>query len=151
MYKRQVQCIILTDGESAPLRYSKECQRDWEHEPFMGTKYVHDRCIFRNRKTGHTYSCEGLGHWADVTDVLLQDLRQTFLTTNFIGIRVLANRDAGYFIRNYCGYSGKDFEQATASWKKTKSFSIKSSFLICKPTFGLDFFSSPIVDIVKPL
>ena len=114
----KVQCVILTDGESAPLQYSKECQRDWEHEPFMGIKYVHDRCIFRNRKTGHTYSCEALGHWADVTDVLLQDLRQTFLTTNFIGIRVLANRDAGQFIRHYAGYEDNTYDIIMKRWKK---------------------------------
>mgnify|MGYP001066751489 FL=1 len=46
---------------------------------------------------------------------------------NFVGIRLLANRDASYFIRQYCGYDGKDFEKATKSWKKTKTFSIKSS------------------------
>ena len=123
----KVQCVILTDGEAAPLQYSKECQRDWEHEPFMGTKYVHDRCIFRNRKTGHTYSCEGLGHWADVTDVLLQDLRQTFLTTNFIGIRVLANRDAGQFIRHYAGYEDNTYDIIMKRWKRDRSFTIKNS------------------------
>ena len=32
-----------------------------------------------------------------------------------------------YFIRQYCGYSGKEFERATKDWKKTKSFSIKCS------------------------
>ena len=123
----KVQCVILTDGESAPLQYSKEFQRDWEEEPWMGSKYVHDRCVIRNRKTGHTYSCEGLGHWADVTDLLLQDLRQTFLTTNFIGIRVLANRDAGQFVRGYAGYEGDGYEKIMKRWKKERSFTIKNS------------------------
>ena len=123
----KVQCVILTDGEAAPLQYSKEFQRDWEHEPFMGTKYVHDRCIFRNRKTGHTYSCEGLGKWADVTNLLLEDLRQTFLTTNFIGIRVLANRDAGQFIRQYAGYEDNTYDIIMKRWKRDRSFTIKNS------------------------
>ncbi len=123
----KVQCVILTDGESAPLQYSKEIQRHPEEEPWMGSKYVHDRCIFRNRKTGHTYSCEGLGHWADVTDLLLKDLRQTFLTMNFIGIRVLANRDAGQFVRQYAGYEGDGYEKIMKRWKKEKSFTIKNS------------------------
>jgi len=123
----KVQCVILTDGESAPLQYSKEFQRDWEEEPWMGSKYVHDRCVIRNRKTGHTYSCEGLGHWADVTDLLLKDLRQTFLTTNFIGIRVLANRDAGQFVRGYAGYEGDGYEKIMKRWKKERSFTIKNS------------------------
>ena len=123
----KVQCVILTDGESAPLQYSKEIQRHPEEEPWMGSKYVHDRCIFRNRKTGHTYSCEGLGHWADVTDLLLKDLRQTFLTMNFIGIRVLANRDAGQFVRQYAGYEGDGYEKIMKRWKKERSFTIKNS------------------------
>ena len=123
----KVQCVILTDGESAPLQYSKEIQRHPEEEPWMGSKYVHDRCIFRNRKTGHTYSCEGLGHWADVTDLLLKDLRQTFLTMNFIGIRVLANRDAGQFIRHYAGYEDNTYDIIMRRWKKDRSFTIKNS------------------------
>jgi len=123
----KVQCVILTDGESAPLQYNKEFQRDWEHEPFMGSKYINDRCILRNRKTGHTYSCEGLGNWADTTDLLLQDLRQTFSNTNFIGIRVLSNRYAGQFVRQYAGYEGDAYEKIMGRWKKEKSFTIKNS------------------------
>ena len=123
----KVQCVILTDGEAAPLQYSKEFQRNLEDEPWMGSKYVSDRCVLRNRKTGHTYSCEGLGRWADVTDLLLKDLRQTFLTINFIGIRVLANRDASQFIRNYAGYEDNEYERIMKRWKKERSFTIKNS------------------------
>ena len=123
----KVQCVILTDGESAPLMYSKEFQRNSEDEPWMGSNYVSDKCVLRNRKTGHTYSCEGLGHWADVTDLLLQDLRQTFLNTNFIGIRVLSNRDAGQFVRNYAGYEGDGYDIIMRRWKKERSFTIKNS------------------------
>jgi len=123
----KVQCVILTDGESAPLQYSKEFQRHYDEEPWMGSKYISDRCILRNRKTGYTYSCEGLGHWADVTDLLLQDLRQTFLNVNFIGIRVLANRDVSQFIRRYAGYSDNAYDIIHRRWKKEKSFTIKNS------------------------
>ena len=107
--------------------YSKEFQRNPEDEPWMGSNYVSDKCVLRNRKTGHTYSCEGLGHWADVTDLLLQDLRQTFLNTNFIGIRVLANRDAGQFVRRYAGYEDDSYEKIMRRWKRERSFTIKNS------------------------
>ena len=93
----------------------------------MGSKYVSDRCILRNRKTGYTYSCEGLGRWADVTDLLLKDLRQTFPNTNLIGIRVLANRDASQFVREYAGYEGDSYEKIMKRWKKERSFTIKNS------------------------
>ena len=56
----KVQCVILTDGEGAPLRYSKKFQRHWESEDYMGSQYINENCIMRNRKTGHTYSCAGL-------------------------------------------------------------------------------------------
>ena len=124
---QKVQCIILTDGESAPMRYSREIQRHWEHVPFMGSSYLSDKCVVRNRKTGHTYSCEGMGYWADVTDLLLKDLRQTFSNINFVGIRLLGSRDAGQFIRRYAGYSDNSYEKIMKAWKKDRAFSIKNS------------------------
>ena len=81
----------------------------------------------RNRKTGHNYSCHDLGHWADVTDLLLKDLRQTFLDMNFIGIRVLCGRDAGQFVRRYAGYEGDVYSRIMLRWKREKSFAIKNS------------------------
>ena len=124
----KVQCVILTDGESAPIKYSKEIRRDYDDEPWMGTQYMSDRCVLRNRKTGHTYSCAGLGHWADVTDLMLQDIRQSFPNVNFIGIRVLGNRDASQFLRRYTGYDeGNGYENMIKMWKKEKSFTIKTS------------------------
>ena len=38
------------------------------------------------------------------TDVLLNNIKDRFPTTNFIGIRVLPNRDASRFIRLYNPY-----------------------------------------------
>ena len=124
---QKVQTIILTDGEAAPLRYSKKFQRHWESEPYWGSAYISDRCVLRNRKTGYTYSCYDLGHWADVTDLLLTDIRQTFPDMNFIGIRVLGGRDAGEFIRKYSGYEGDLYHKTLSRWKKEKSFAIKNS------------------------
>ena len=123
----KVQCVILTDGEGAPLRYSKKFQRNWESEDYMGSQYINENCIIRNRKTGHTYSCAGLGHWADVSDLLIKDLRQSFPHTNFIGIRILANRDVSQFIRRYTGYEGDAYYKINSRWKKEKSFAIKNS------------------------
>ena len=140
---QKVQCVVLTDGESSPLRYSKEFQRKWEPNSFMGSQYVNERCFLRNRKTGHTYSCEGLGHWADVTDLLLKDLKQSFLDINFIGIRILCNRDANQFIRRYVGDVGESYIKIMSKWRKEKSFTIKNSgyhsyFGLSSTTLGND-------------
>jgi len=40
---------------------------------------------------------------------------------------VLQSRDAGAFIRQYCGYYGTEYDKVMNSWKKEKAFTIKSS------------------------
>ena len=122
---QKVQCVILTDGEACPIKYHREIQRRWEQEPFMGTAHIGSNCILRDRKTGNTYNLDG--EWYEMTDILLHNLRDKFLDTNFIGIRVLESRDATQFIRRYCGYYGDEFEKVNSSWKKEKAFSIKKS------------------------
>jgi len=124
---QKVQCVVLTDGESSPLRYSKMFQRNYDTNPYWGSNYIDCHCVIRNRKTGHTYSCEGLGHWADVTDLLINDLRRSFPDTNFIGIRIISSRDAGPFIRRYTGYEDNLYERIMKIWKKEKSFSLKDT------------------------
>ena len=49
------------------------------------------------------------------------------ISLNFIGIRVLESRDAGSFIRRYCGYYGEKHDKTMTEWRKQKAFSIKSS------------------------
>ena len=122
---QKVQCVILTDGEAAGLKYHREFQRKWEAEPFLGTNHITGDCFLRDRKTGNTYSldCE----WYGMTDVLLRNLRDNFKDINFIGIRVMESRDSGAFIRRYCGNYGTDYEKALNSWKKEKAFSLRNS------------------------
>jgi hypothetical protein len=122
---QKVQCVILTDGEASPLKYYREIQRRWEDEPFIGTSHIGSNAFLRDRKTGNTYSLNG--EWWEFTDILLRNLRDKFSDINFIGIRVLESRDAGNFIRRYCGYSGSDFDIVNNAWKKEKAFSIKKS------------------------
>ena len=54
-------------------------------------------------------------------------MRDKFVDINFIGIRVVESRDAGSFIRRYCGYYGDSFDSAMKDWRKEKAFSIKNS------------------------
>jgi hypothetical protein len=122
---QKVQCVILTDGEANSPKYHHEFIRKWEEIPYMGTCSIGPNSFLRDRKTGNTYS---LGSsWWKFTDVILHNLRDTFVNTNFIGIRVIESRDAGNFIRRYCGYSGSDYDDVMNSWKKEKSFTLKTS------------------------
>jgi hypothetical protein len=122
---QKVQCVILTDGEAAPLKYYKEFNRRYEDGPYLGVNSVGTNAFLRDRKTGNTYSLNV--EWYGFTDVLLRNLRDKFPTVNFIGMRILESRDANSFIRRYTGYIGSDYDKITSSWKKEKTFSIKNS------------------------
>ena len=115
----KVQCIVLTDGEANQLPYHKTVQRHWESNPYLGCRNVHpDRCFLRDRKLGKIYKI-GWG-WHHFTDTLLRNLKDNFSSVNFIGIRVLTNRDARSFMRLYK-------EDLLTDWKKYKSFTITTS------------------------
>ena len=102
---QKVQCVVLTDGEACMIKYHREVKRHWEDGPYLGVSTIGANAFIRDRKTGHTYSCDG--DWWKFTDILLQNLRDNFTDINFIGIRVLESRDAGNFIRRYCGLDRK--------------------------------------------
>jgi hypothetical protein len=123
---QKVQCVVLTDGEACMVKYHREVQRRWEQDSFMGTANIGPNAFLRDRKTGNTYSCD-IMEWTGFTDVLLRNLRDKFVDINFIGIRVLESRDAGNFIRRYCGFYGPDFEKTMNAWKREKAFTIKKS------------------------
>ena len=134
---QKVQCVVLTDGESAPLKFHKEFKGRFAHdteEVYIGLNSVGYNTILRDRKIGCTYKVSG--EYTEFTDTLLRNLRDKFVDVNFIGIRVLESRDAGSFIRRYyqtCDYSSgyyqenKEYNQIMNDWKKNKSFSIKKS------------------------
>tara|TARA_R100001460_G_scaffold79336_1_gene120301 strand:+ start:9 stop:659 length:651 start_codon:yes stop_codon:yes gene_type:complete len=121
----KVQCVVLTDGEAGPLSHHVEVNRDWEEEPYMGTR----RCIsevtfIRDRKVGRTYKI-GYRH-SDFTDALLENLQDRLPNVNFIGIRVLSNRDGMRFARHY-STDQKELNIMEKDWKKSKSYIIKNS------------------------
>ena len=82
----------------------------------MGSAYLNDSCYIRNRKTGYVY---GLKIW-DIMEMLLmfflEDLRQSFPETNFIGIRLMPNGWASSFIQKYTEIM--EYEEITQSLEK---------------------------------
>jgi hypothetical protein len=120
---QKVQCVVLTDGEGYSIKYHREVQRSWETKPFLGTAHVGYGCFLRDRKTGNTYNMGD--NWYEMTDILLRNLRDNFIDTNFIGIRVLESRDANSFIRRYT--ETEAFDKIRAQWKKERAFTIKTS------------------------
>lgn len=122
---QKVHCVVLTDGESCASKYHIKVQRNWETEPYIGTSYFGSNVFLRDRKTGSTYSCNN--GTDSFTNNLLLNLRNNFTDISFIGVRVLESRDAGAFIRLYCGYYGTEHDKTMNTWKKEKSFTIKTS------------------------
>ena len=124
---QKVQCIVLTDGEANQLNHHVEVKRNWESNPYIGTRrLIPNKTFIRDRKLGTTYRVAY--DWYKFTDLLLTNLKDNFPSVNFIGIRVLAPRDANSFIRLYHGKDDiKEQEKIQNEWKKTKSFIIKKS------------------------
>ena len=121
----KVQCIVLSDGEGSQIPYHKMVERHWEPEPYLGVNGCSSEAAFlRDRKLGKTYKL-GYGYH-QFTDALINNLRDRFPSTNFIGIRVLAPRDAKYFIGLY-HHGWQEREKVASEWKKNKSFNITNS------------------------
>jgi hypothetical protein len=129
---QKVQCIVLTDGEAPHLPYTVQVKRNWDKEPYMGTRHVSaGRTFLRDRKLGTTYrfgddEYSGCGYHK-FTDVILKNLKDKFTSVNFIGIRILESRQAQNFIHLYHSPSEKEFVMIQSDWKKLKSFTITGS------------------------
>jgi hypothetical protein len=123
---QKVQCVILTDGEANHLPYHREVKRAWDQDPYIGCRGINPNTTFlRDRKLGTTYKFDyGYHHY---TDTLLHNLKDKFPTVNFIGIRVLAGRDANRFIGLYHATGDKQHDKIQTDWKKAKSFTITNS------------------------
>ncbi len=121
----KIQCVILTDGEGCNMRYHKEVKHRWNDQTYLGVNSVGASTFLRDRKTGNTYYLGG--NWHICTDVLLKNLKDRFNDVNFIGIRVLENRDANHFIRRYYDDDIQQYDKICNIWRKEKCFSITKS------------------------
>jgi hypothetical protein len=123
---QKVQCVILTDGEAAPLKMHVEVKRQSESDVHIGIRTITPSNTFlRDRKTGNVYKIGD--YYYNFTDLLIRNLRDNYSDVNFVGMRILESRDAGNFIRRYCGYVDNQYNVIMSRWKKERSFSIKNS------------------------
>ena len=117
----KVNCVILTDGEANPCSRLAVVKRDWENDPVIRCRRIHDQTFLRNKKTGSTIRLTGI--WYLFTKIILDDLKETFPEVNFIGFRVM---DGG--LSSMLSTYIPDFdtrEKARKQWKSERSFSIK--------------------------
>ena len=120
---QKVQCVILTDGEANHLPKHKLVERRWEDTPYLGQNSINAvKDHLRNRKNGRTYRIKH--SWNEFTGTLIEYVKDSNPGINFVGIRLLAPRDSGYFIDRYLGWNTPEALKAKAQWKKTRSFSM---------------------------
>jgi len=111
--------IILTDGESASINY----YTDQKYGSRMGTQYVTNDCVLRDRKTGRVYPrFDNGGYYGNsdlITKVFLQNVRDRFPDVNLIGIRLVNGRGLN---TTYNAEDCKtDWNEVQKQWKKSKS------------------------------
>ncbi len=128
---QKVQCVVLTDGEANHLPYHKIVTRyryrDGEmSEPYLGCRRINPSTSFlRDRKVGKTYKFGW--NYCDFTSALITNLKDRFPTVNFIGIRLLENRDAMRFAKMFYREGAKEYNIIQKDWKKQKSYTIHNS------------------------
>ena len=120
---QKIQCITLTDGEAHPISYSKQFT-DRDGHTYMGSRSTMHGSVFIRDSNGKTHSCGDNYH--QLTASLIHQLRGRFSDVNFIGIRVLDNRESTSFIRRYCEWDQDKFSDLHQQWRKTKSVMIEN-------------------------
>ena len=124
----KVQCIVLTDGEANYLPYHRKVDRSrWgDDAEYMGARSINPQtCFLRDRKVGKTYSFQYGYHQFIAT--ILENLKDRFPSVNFIGIRVLQNKEGLRFARMYHPEGSSESQKIERDWRKTKSYTLKSA------------------------
>tara|TARA_E500000318_G_scaffold54723_1_gene50982 strand:- start:12675 stop:14795 length:2121 start_codon:yes stop_codon:yes gene_type:complete len=116
---QKVQCVILTDGEAGPINACRFIHT--EFNSYWGTRKVFHNDYFRNRKTGKTYKYDY--SFSRHTEIYLNNLKDMFPETNFIGIRVGNSRDLTSFIKRHVNFN----DDCVKKFKKEKYFNILSA------------------------
>ena len=79
-------------------------------------------CSLRDRKLGRTY--EKFDGSDKTTNILLENLRETYPTLNIIGFRLLGSRDGYSFFSRTFEYDQEPMEKAQKAYRKDKYVAI---------------------------
>ena len=121
---QKVQCVILTDGEANYLPYHHIVKRGGNS--YMGARGINpSQSHLRDRKIGTTYKIGNYYH--SFTEVLISNLKDNFPSVNFVGIRVLENKDTSRFVSLYYLQSSPEYDKIMSYWKKHRSLNILNS------------------------
>ena len=130
----KTQCVLLTDGESNHLSADRwiskeqECYGEQRNDPnytgrWSTRRLRPDRDFIRSRKAGTTYKVPE--RWWDFTTKLIQMVKDELPDVNFIGMRLIGQRDASDFIKRYHGNYSMESTKLINEYKKKKSVALK--------------------------
>jgi len=144
---QKIQCVVLTDGEAPTIRYYQEQplkkQDNGKVEYFTRMKSLgpYATVYLRDKQTKHTYKIEP--NMESCTKAFLSQLQDRFSDVNFIGIRIIQNREASNFIRRYALPNAETCNKLIELWKKTKSVMLEGTgynvyFGLSSSSLGVD-------------
>ena len=128
---QKVQCITLTDGEAGWMTCRKSVERrnysTNVYESVLGHSSIkYGKCFIRDRVLGTTYKMPDDMGFASITNALLRNIQDRLVDVNFIGIRVMENRESSNFITTYTK-TVSVIEELKKQWKKNRSVMIRNS------------------------
>ena len=92
----------------------------------MGTRGMNpSQSFLRDRKIGTTYKVGN--DYNSFTEVLISNLKDNFPSVNFVGIRVLENKDTSRFVSLYYKQPSPEYDKIMSYWKKHRSLNISNS------------------------
>ena len=106
---------VLTDGEGQHSSYYSG-DHTYNSRPYPNS--IGYNCSLRDRKLGRTYSKFDGGD--KTTEILLENLRETYPVLNIIGFRLLGSRDGHYFFGRAFEYDTVPMEKAKKAYRKDK-------------------------------
>tara|TARA_B100000614_G_scaffold670_1_gene766 strand:- start:9382 stop:11562 length:2181 start_codon:yes stop_codon:yes gene_type:complete len=110
---------VLTDGEGQCSSYYSG-EHTYNNRPYANT--LGYNCLLRDRKLGRTY--EKFDGSDKVTEILLQNLRETYPSLSVIGFRLLGSRDGYSFFSRTFEYDQEPMEKAQKAYRKDKYVAI---------------------------
>lgn len=118
----KINCVVLTDGEANVVPRTIKMTDPWSKSEVIRTARVTDRVFLRNKKTGNIRKLTM--NFSGFTDILIDDIKESFSGVNIVGFRVVGNGQFGNMLHQQ-GVEYQDREKYKNLWRKDKSIILK--------------------------
>lgn len=114
---QKVNVCILTDGEACQSAYGRKYYDDYHDRDYVRPRRIDHGSCLRDRKTGRVYP--NFNGYEDVTNTLIQQLRDRNPGVNVLGFRIMGGSSLYSFVNSYA--DNTQYEKVQKQWKKEKS------------------------------